>query len=81
VVALRAGHPVLGVLIRSHARESMATDLARYRYPGSIAQSAREHREIAGLITSHQREAAEAVMQRHVQFDQVTVMDLLAAVG
>lgn len=81
VVALSAGNPVLVDMIKTNARKLMAYYRARYRYPGSIAQSAAEHRQIADLIASHQREEAEALMQRHVQFDQVTVMDLLAAVG
>jgi len=81
VVAISAGNPVLVEMIKTNARKLMAYYRARYRYPGSIAQSAVEHREIAGLITSHQREESERRMQAHVQFDQVTVMDLLAAVG
>ncbi|MFY9211334.1 MAG: GntR family transcriptional regulator [Aestuariivita sp.] len=81
VVALSAGNPVLVDMIKTNARKLMAYYRARYRYPGSIADSALEHRAIATLITDHKREEAEALMQRHVQFDQVTVMDLLAAVG
>lgn len=81
VVAVSAGNPVLVDMIKTNARKLMAYYRARYRYPGSIAQSAAEHRQIADLITAHKREEAEALMQRHVQFDQVTVMDLLAAVG
>lgn len=78
-VALASGNPFLVEMIKTNARKLMAYYRARYRYPGSIAQSAREHREIAALISAHDRAAAEAAMQRHVQFDQVTVMDLLAA--
>lgn len=81
VVALASGNPVLVEMIKTNARKLMAYYRARYRYPGSIADSAREHRAIAGLIVAHKRDEAEALMQRHVQFDQVTVMDLLAAVG
>ncbi len=80
-VALAAGNPFLVEMIKLNARKLMAYYRARYRYPGSIALSAREHREIAGLIAAHHREAAEAAMFAHVQFDQVTVMDLLAALG
>ncbi|MDX2484366.1 MAG: GntR family transcriptional regulator [Pseudodonghicola sp.] len=80
-VALAAGNPFLVEMIKINARKLMAYYRARYRYPGSIALSAREHREIAGLIAAHQREEAEAAMFSHVQFDQVTVMDLLAALG
>ncbi len=80
-VALGAGNAFLVDMIKTNARKLMAYYRARYRYPGSIAQSAREHREIATLIFSHDRQGAEAAMQTHVQFDQVTVMDLLAALG
>jgi DNA-binding GntR family transcriptional regulator len=81
VVAISAGNPFLTEMIKTNARKLMAYYRARYRYPGSIAASAAEHRHIAGLITSRSRDAAEAAMLRHVQFDQVTVMDLLAALG
>lgn len=80
-VALGSGNPFLVEMIKTNARKLMAYYRARYRYPGSIALSAREHREIAALIAAHRRDEAEAAMQAHVQFDQVTVMDLLAALG
>jgi DNA-binding GntR family transcriptional regulator len=80
-VALGAGNPFLVEMIKTNARKLMAYYRARYRYPGSIALSAREHREIAQLIFAHDRAGAEAAMIAHVQFDQVTVMDLLAALG
>lgn len=80
-VALSAGNPFLVEMIKTNARKLMAYYRARYRYPGSIATSAREHRQIAALITAHKRTEAEAAMIAHVQFDQVTVMDLLAALG
>ena len=80
-VALGAANPFLVEMIKTNARKLMAYYRARYRYPGAIAQSALEHREIATLILSHDRAGAEAAMQAHVLFDQVTVMDLLAALG
>ncbi|NKX37178.1 GntR family transcriptional regulator [Rhodobacteraceae bacterium R_SAG4] len=80
-VALGAANPFLVEMIKTNARKLMAYYRARYRYPGAIAQSALEHREIATLILSHDRDGAEAAMQAHVLFDQVTVMDLLAALG
>jgi DNA-binding GntR family transcriptional regulator len=80
-VAVSAGNPFLVEMIKTNARKLMAYYRARYRYPGSIAASAAEHREILTLITHHDRDGAEALMQKHVAFDQVTVMDLLAAVG
>lgn len=80
-VALGAGNPFLLDMIKTNARKLMAYYRARYHYPGSIAQSAREHREIADLIFAHDQAAAEQRMIQHVQFDQVTAMDLLAALG
>ncbi len=80
-VALAAANPFLVEMIKTNARKLMAYYRARYRYPGAIAQSALEHREIARLIFAHDRAGAEAVMQAHVVFDQVTVMDLLAALA
>ncbi|MFT7593758.1 MAG: DNA-binding GntR family transcriptional regulator [Paracoccaceae bacterium] len=81
VVAISAANPFLVEMIKTNARKLMAYYRARYRYPGSIASSATEHRQIATLITSHQRDQSETAMATHVQFDQVTVMDLLAALG
>ena len=80
-VALAAGNPFLLEMIKTNARKLLAYYRARYRYAGAIASSAREHRAIATLIFDRNSEAAEALMQRHVQFDQVTAMDLLAALS
>lgn len=80
-VAEASGNPFLVEMIKTNARKLMAYYRARYHYADTIPRSAREHRQIAELITSRQSEAAEALMRRHVQFDQVTAMDLLAALG
>ena len=80
-VAESAGNPFLLDMIKTNARKLMAYYRARYRYAGSIEASARDHRAIAGLIFARDSEAAEAAMRQHVQFDQVTAMDLLAALG
>lgn len=80
-VALAAGNPFLTEMIKTNARKLLAYYRARYHYAGAIAQSAREHRAIAQVIVSRNAEAAEAMMQRHVQFDQITAMDLLAALS
>lgn len=81
LVALSAGNPFLVDMIKMNARKLLAYYRARYRYPGAIADSAKEHRQIYTLIRDHKRDEAEAMMTRHVQFDQITVMDLLAALG
>lgn len=81
VVALASGNPFLVEMIKTNARKLMAYYRAQYRYPGAIAASAREHREIADLIAAHDREAAEAAMIAHMELDQATVMDLLAALS
>ena len=80
-VALAAGNPFLTEMIKTNARKLLAYYRARYHYAGAIAQSAREHRAIARLIAARDGEAAEALMQRHVQFDQITAMDLLAVLS
>ena len=79
IVAEATGNPFLLDMIKMNARKLLAYYRARYRYAGAIGESAKEHRELARLITSRQAAAAENYMARHVQFDRVTVMDLLAA--
>jgi len=80
-VAIAAGNPFLTEMIKTNARKLLAYYRARYRYAGAIAASAREHREIARLIVARDSAGADAAMQRHVQFDQVTAMDLLAVLA
>lgn len=79
VVARSAGNVFLLDLVKTNARKLMAYYRARYSYAGAIAASARDHRSIATLILDRNSEDAEAAMVKHVQFDQVTAMDLLAA--
>jgi DNA-binding GntR family transcriptional regulator len=81
VIARASGNPFLIDLIKMNARKLMGYYRARYRYPGSVEASAKEHREIATLIAAHRREEAEAAMETHFNYDRGTVMDLLAAVG
>lgn len=78
-VGFAAGNPFLTEMIRTNARKLLAYYRARYRSAGAIAASAAEHRVIATLIFGRDAAAAETLMQRHVQFDQITAMDLLAA--
>ena len=80
-VALAAGNPFLTEMIKTNARKLLAYYRARYRYAGAIAASAREHRALATLMFARESEAAEAMMVRHVHFDQITAMDLLAALS
>ena len=78
-VAIAAGNAFLTVMIKTNARKLLAYYRARYRYAGAISTSAAEHRAIARLILSRDTAQAEAMMLGHVQFDQITAMDLLAA--
>lgn len=80
-VAEAAGNPFLLELIKSNARKLMAYYRARYHYVGAISSSAQEHRKIAELIVSRQSLEAQEAMMAHVQFDQLTAMDLIAALG
>lgn len=81
IVGEASGNPFLLDMIKMNARKLLAYYRARYRHPGAISESAREHREIADLILARDAKQAEARMIQHVQFDRVTVMDLLAALG
>jgi DNA-binding GntR family transcriptional regulator len=80
-VANAAGNPFLTDLVKSNARKLLAYYRARYRFAGVIRASASEHRQIATLIVGRDSQGAEALMARHVQFDQVTAMDLLATLS
>ena len=80
-VAVAAGNPYLVDLVKTNARKLLAYYRARYHFAGVIGASAAEHRQIARLITDRDSAGAEALMARHVQFDQVTAMDLLAALS
>ena len=81
VVARAAGNAFLTEMVKTNARKLLAYYRARYRYSGAIAASAQDHRAIARLIVDRDSAGAEAAMQRHVQFDQITAMDLLAALS
>jgi len=80
-VALATGNPFLLDMIKTNARKLLAYYRARYRYAGAIAASAQDHRALLELIRDGKAAEAEAFMAGHVQFDQVTAMDLLAALG
>ncbi len=80
-VAHASGNAVLVDALKTNARKLLAYYRARYRFQGAIAASATEHRDISRLILDRDSGGAEARMQRHVQFDQVTAMDLLAALS
>ena len=80
-VAEASGNPFLLDMIKTNARKLLAYYRARYAYAGVIAASAAEHRRIATLITDRDGIAAETLMARHVHLDQVTAMDLLAALS
>ena len=79
IVGEASGNPFLLEMIKSNARKLMAYYRARYRTVGAIAASAREHGIIAEAILNRRSAEAEALMTRHVQFDHVTAMDLLAS--
>ncbi len=79
IVARSAANLFLLELIKTNARKLMAYYRARYRYAGAILSSAKDHRTIAILIIDRNSADAEAAMIKHVQFDQMTAMDLLAA--
>lgn len=79
LVGEASGNPFLLEMIKANARKLMAYYRARYRTVGAIKASAQEHALIAEAILSRQSDLAEELMTRHVQFDHVTAMDLLAS--
>jgi DNA-binding GntR family transcriptional regulator len=79
LVGEASGNPYLLDMIKSNARKLMAYYRARYRTVGAIKASAAEHAEIAQAILDRRSDDAEELMTRHVQFDHVTAMDLLAS--
>lgn len=81
LVAVSAHNPILLETIKVNARRLLAYYRARYRYKGSIAKSALEHRKIAQLIMDRDSAAAEELMVTHVMFDSVTAMDLIAVLS
>ena len=80
-VAVSSHNPVLFETIKVNARKLLAYYRARYRYKGSIAKSAEEHRKIAERIMDRDSAAAEEMMVSHVMFDTVTAMDLIAVLS
>lgn len=80
-VADASGNPFLDDMIKTDARKLMACYRARYGFAGAIDASAREHRDIATRIGARDAAGAEALMRRHVQFDQFAARDLLATLG
>jgi DNA-binding GntR family transcriptional regulator len=81
LVAVSSHNSVLLDTIKVNARKLLAYYRARYRYKGSIAKSALEHRKIAELIMDRDSTAAEEMMVTHVMFDSVTAMDLIAVLS
>lgn len=81
LVARGSSNPMLQTLLKTNSRLLMAYSRARFRYPGAMVRSAQEMRQIARYIKARDSGKTEDAMVAHMQFDQVTVMDLLAAVG
>lgn len=79
LVGEAAGNLFLLEMIKANARKLMAYYRARYRTVGAIQASAQDHAGIAQAILARQSDTAEELMIRHVQFDHVTAMDLLAS--
>ena len=74
-----SGNPFLLEMIKANARKLMAYYRARYRTVGAVQASALEHATILEAILDRKSDVAEELMMRHVQFDHVTAMDLLAS--
>ncbi len=81
IIAAAACNPFLIDMIKLNARKLMAYYRMRYRTPGAIGASAKEHAEIAELITLHQDSAARQAMVDHFNYERETVMNMIASVG
>ena len=77
-VARAASNDVLYGVIASNAYKLLAYYRARYAYKGSIPTSVAEHKLITAAILDRDAIKAESIMAKHVNFDSVTAMDLVA---
>lgn len=80
-IAEASQNPYLIEMIKLNARKLMAHYRLRYRTPGAIVQSAKEHAVIADHIVQRDGAAARAAMLAHFNYDRATVMNMIASVG
>lgn len=80
IIAEAAGNPFLTDMIKMNARKLMTHYRLRYRTPGAVQASAREHEEIAMHILARDPAKARACMIRHFNYDRETVMHMIASV-
>ncbi|MEM1074145.1 MAG: GntR family transcriptional regulator [Pseudomonadota bacterium] len=80
-VAEASCNPYLVDMIKLNARKLMAHYRLRYRTPGTIETSAREHNEIMTCIQDHDSAAARKAMLAHFNYERETVMHMIASVG
>lgn len=81
IVAEAAVNPHLLEMIKLNARKLMAYYRLRYRTPGAIEQSAREHQEITNCILKRDAAGARETMFRHFNYDREAVMNMIASVN
>ena len=67
-------------MIKLNARKLMAHYRLRYRTPGTIEQSAQEHRAITDSIRARDSAAARTQMLAHFNYERETVMHMIASV-
>ena len=79
-IADASANPFLIDLIKLNARKLMAYYRLRYRTPGAIEQSVKEHVAIAEFIADRDPDGARAAMAAHFNYDRETVMHMLASV-
>ena len=73
-------NPYLLEMIKLNARKLMAHYRLRYRTPGAIEKSAKEHREITDMICARDSAGARAQMLAHFNYERETVMHMIASV-
>lgn len=81
IVAEACCNPFLLDMIKLNARKLMAYYRLRYKMPGAIDTSAREHAAIAGFIIEGNAASARAAMMDHFNYERETVMHMIASVG
>lgn len=81
IIAEASCNPFLIEMVKLNARKLMGYYRVRYRTPGAIGQSAREHVIIAELIREGNASAARQAMVDHFNYERETVMNMIASMG
>ncbi|MEM9698201.1 MAG: GntR family transcriptional regulator [Pseudomonadota bacterium] len=81
IIAEAAQNACLLETSKLNARKVMTQYRLRYRMPGAIEASATEHAGIAAHILGGRSQEAQEAMLKHFNYDQETVMQMIASIG